>query len=67
MKRFKCKLPYEGSPVIYVEAHDIDGALDAASRKYGWSNHEEMRKNHEQAWGPDGGFTVHLVREEDEA
>ncbi len=66
MKRFKCKLPYEGSPVIYVEAYDIDGALEAASRKYGWTSYEEMRKSHEKAWGEDGGFTVHLVREGDE-
>ena len=68
MKRFKCKLPYEGSPVIYVEAYDIDGAMDAAARKYGWSGHDEMRQNHEKtgAWDKDSGFTVTLVRDGDE-
>ena len=66
MKKFRCKLPYEGSPVLEVEAHDVDGAMDAAARKYGWSGYEEMRQTHEKtgAWDKDSGFKVELVREE---
>lgn len=68
MKRFRLKLPHGGSPWIEVEAYDVDGALDAGARKYGWADYAEMVEKHgkEAGWGEDDGFTVELIRGQDD-